>query len=194
MKFAYYISIILVLLSQFGFSQTKNEKEERIKASHFPESAKTLIKSLPKDCKHLKFYKETDNDKRSYEIKFKYKKQRFSLEFSEDGKIEDIEVLIKFKKVKKSTRNKIEDYLKNNYQKHKLIKIQKQFIYSSKISPSQFVDDVLSNNSNVTPNFEIIAEVKSNKKREVKEFTFNNKGEFMTSRPLNPTSYEHVLY
>ena len=81
--------IFLLCFCQFVFCQTKNEKEKRIPLAEFPEAAKAVIKNLPDDCKRLKFYKETDGEKQSFEVKFKYKRKRYSLEFSEDGNIED---------------------------------------------------------------------------------------------------------
>jgi hypothetical protein len=48
--------------------------------------------------KRVKFYKESDGDKISFEAKFKYKKQHFSVEFFASGVLEDIEILINKKK------------------------------------------------------------------------------------------------
>ncbi len=193
LRFLLIVSIIFAF-TQLAFCQTKNEKEERVKFSDFPEMAQKLVEGLPKKCKRIKFYKETDGEKQSFEAKFKYKKQRYSLEFSTKGNIEDIEVVIKLKDINTSPREKINNYFKNTFTKHKIIKIQKQFVYSSKINASNFIDNVLSQNSKIPTNFEIIAEVTTEKKRNIREFTFNNVGMFLSFRVLNPTSYEHVLY
>ncbi len=186
--------LILIFISQFVFSQTKNEKEERITESEFPETAIEVIKNLPDDCKRLKFYKETDDEKQSFEVKFKHKSKRYSLEFSKDGVIEDLEVLTKFKTINEEKKSKIEDYFKSRFNKYKLIKVQKQFVYHEKLDPLTFANDILDNTSTEAPNFEIIAEVKTNKKRDIREFTFDESGIFVNFRILNPTSYEHVLY
>ncbi|MBC2843577.1 hypothetical protein [Winogradskyella flava] len=184
----------MVLFAQFSIGQTKNEREERIKISEFPELAIPVVQALPEACKRIKFYKETDGDKHSFEVKFKYNKQRYSLEFSEDGIIEDIEITTRFKRIEEKSKTEIERFLKQAFDKHKLIKIQKQFVYSVEKSASQFINEALSDASLLVPNFEIIAEVRQKKRREIREFTFNDKGLFKNSRILNPTSYEHVLY
>ena len=186
--------IICLSLAQLIFSQTKNEKEARIEVSEFPEKAQNIIKVLPENCKQLKFYKETDGEKHSFEAKFKYKKQRYSLEFSTNGIIEDIEISTKFKDILNPFKDSIKAYFKNNFKKHKFIKIQKQYSYSQKTDSKQFLIDIMSQNTKTAPNFEIIAEVKTDKDRIIKEFTFNNDGSFISARILNPTSYEHVLY
>jgi hypothetical protein len=187
-------TIILYSFIQIAVGQTKNEKEKRIKIFDFPEMAQNIIKILPKDCKRIRFYKETDGAKYSYEAKFKYNKRRYSLEFSKDGIIEDIEVITKLKHLKKQSKINITSYLEKTFKKYKIIKIQDQYIYKNQLDVSQFLKDILNNISSITPNFEIIAEVKKKKEREIREFTFNNAGEFLKSRVLNPTSYEHVLY
>jgi hypothetical protein len=174
--------------------QTKNEKEVRVQLSEFPELTQNTVNALPKDCKRIKFYKETDSDKLSFEVKFKYHKQRYSIEFSETGQIEDIEIITKFKNIAVSTKSKIKDYLNQSYSKHKFIKIQRQYVYSSDGDTSLFLTNVLSEQPSLPHNFEIIAEVKSKKLRDIREFTFNNQGTFINSRILIPTSYEHVLY
>lgn len=188
------VLIVLLCFYQFVFSQTKNEKEERITESEFPEAAIAVIKSLPGDCKRLRFYKETDGKKQSFEVKFKYKRKRYSLEFSNEGTIEDIEVLTKFKLLNESVKVKINNYFKDSFKKHKIIKLQEQYVYRSVLNVTTFTNNILKNTSSEAPNFEIIAEVKSDKERDIREFTFNSLGEFVNFRILNPTSYEHVLY
>lgn len=185
---------VLLCFGQFALCQTKNEKEERVLLSEFPEAAQKVIKTLPEHCKRISFYKETDGEKQSFEAKFKYKGKRYSLEFSKQGIIEDLEVTIKFKTLDTSIKTNINTYFTSNYSKHKCIKIQQQYVYNSRVKPSTFITNVLAQSSNQPPNFEIIAEVKANKKRHLGEFTFNQTGDFINFRTLKATSYEHVLY
>lgn len=186
--------LLLLICSHGLISQTKNEKEERIHITEFPENAKKIIDQLPENCKRLKLYKETDGNIQSFEAKFKFQKRYYSLEFSKTGAIEDIEVLIKFKDINPTTKSQIESYYKDYYKKHKFMKIQKQFVYDDKSDPSKFVSEVLSKNHSAEINYEIIAEVKTKETREVREFTFNTNGSFINSRVVIPSSYEHVLY
>lgn len=186
--------ILLFCLGQIAISQTKNEKEERVSLTDFPEAAQTLIETLPKDCRRLRFYKETDGEKQSFEAKFKYKRLRYSLEFSKNGVIEDLEVQSKIRAVDEPIRDNITNYFDATYTKSKLIKIQKQYIYNSEIEPKLFLAQILSGTTSIAPNFEIVAEVKIEKQRELREFTFDSSGVFLNYRTINPASYEHVLY
>lgn len=195
MGFKLYIIIIAVTsLTQVAMSQSKNEKEERIKISEFPEMAQNLIKQLPEQCKRFKFYKEIDGSKNSFEVKFKYKKKLYSLEFSIIGTIQDLEVVTKFRDIQNPIKNKITKYYKNSFTKYRFIKIQRQYVYTTKMTALQFVKGIFSQDPFTNSNFEIIAEVKNSKTRNIREFTFDHEGKFLTERILEPTSYEHVLY
>ncbi|WP_299128225.1 hypothetical protein [uncultured Winogradskyella sp.] len=187
-------TLIFIVCSQYIVSQTKKEKEQRIKRSHFPVKAQNILNYLPKDCKRIKYYKETDGNKQSFETKFKYNRQWFSLEFSPNGRIEDLEVIITIKTINSPTKIKIENYFNTKYLKYKLIKVQKQFVFDQNSNVEGFITNILNHDNGTIVNYEIIAEVKTEKSREMREFTFNQNGAFINFRVIKPTSYEYVLY
>ncbi|WP_370390574.1 hypothetical protein [uncultured Winogradskyella sp.] len=175
-------------------SQTKNEKEERIGIDKFPKESIMIIQNLPNNCKMLKFYKETDNDRQSFEAKFKYKKKRYSLEFNKEGKVEDIEVRIKFRTIDNKAKLAIKQYLENNFKRHKVVKVQRQYVLDKNINPNTEIKNILEDKSAILPNYEIIAEVKTESTRDLREFLFSHSGKLLNVRIVNPSSYEHVLY
>lgn len=175
-------------------AQTKNEKEERIGIDKFPKESIMIIQNLPNNCKMLKFYKETDNDRQSFEAKFKYKKKRYSLEFNKEGKVEDIEVQIKFRTIDNKAKLAIRQYLENNFKRHKVVKVQRQYVLDKNINPNTEIKNILEDNSAILPNYEIIAEVKTESTRDLREFLFSHSGKLLNVRIVNPSSYEHVLY
>lgn len=193
MKKSILFLIFMSFTTHFLWSQTKNEQEERVSLNAFPSKAITVINTLPNTCKRLRFYKEIDGSKESFEVKFKYKKQRYSIEFSTDGTIEDIEVITKLKHIDDTVKTTIKNYYKTSFLKHKFIKLQEQYVYNTTMKATNFVSGVLAKTTTIS-NYEIIAEVKSESKRNIREFTFNANGDFVNSRLLNPSSYEHVLY
>lgn len=184
----------ILLFGLHSWSQTKNEQEVRVKLDVFPDPAINVVSELPKRCKRIRFYKETDGEKQSFEAKFKYKRQHYSLEFNTEGVIEDIEVIIEPKEIEDDVKSKIEDYFEEHFDKFQYVKIQKQYVYYKTLKPITFVNEVLSKHSKAEINFEIIAEVKSDSKRNVGEFLFGRHGYFRSFRALNPESYEHILY
>lgn len=187
-------SLLFFLFVSFSFSQTKNEKEERVAPSDFPAMARNHFNAIADEVNYLKFYKETDGNKLSYEAKFKYKRTYYSAEFDSLGKLEDIEVLVKKKDIPKTTLKKIYDYYDKKFLKVRFIKIQKQYVNTTKRSDKQFIDFILQKPNNRYTHFEIIAEIKTKKHHELRELTFDRHGNFEKSRIVTSSSYEHALY
>lgn len=185
-----------MLLMSFcvSFPQSKNEKEERIPASEFPEIAQGYFNIISHEVKYLKYYKETDGDKKSFEVKFKYKKEHYSAEFDTLGKLEDIEIVIKKRHIPKQIFNTISDYFNANYKRFTIVKVQKQYVNTTNKTDRQFIRHVLENPYNKHTHFEIIAEVKTPRKHELRELTFDRHGVFEKSRKVTSSSYEHALY
>ncbi|KJD31727.1 hypothetical protein PK35_13310 [Tamlana nanhaiensis] len=181
--------VLVFCINYYCFCQTKNEKETRIKAEAF--TCINKLKWLPNNIKRLRFYKETDGDKHSFEAKFKYSKNFYSLEFNDDCVLEDIEVLVKQKAIAPQVWTEIMAYFKQNYQKTHVIKIQRQFVNNN---TTHFINEVLQNAKTLVCNYEIIAEVKTKTAQYIYELTFNPKGMFISSRVLTPNSYEFALY
>lgn len=177
-----------------SFSQSKNEKEERISSSEFPKIAYTYFNDISKKANYLKLYRETDGNSLSYEVKFKLNKRHYSIEFNPEGVLEDIEIIIKKKHIPKSALNKITSYLNNNFDRTRFLKIQEKYINNTSKSDKQFIDDVIKNSNIKNTHYEIIAETKLNGEHDLKEFTFTRYGIFKNSRKVLSSSYEHTLY
>ncbi|MGB1209944.1 MAG: hypothetical protein ACPG41_00885 [Lacinutrix venerupis] len=182
------IFVLLLLLSSFCFSQTKNEKEERILQKNFPEKTSLSVSLIKLKSKRILFYKETNNTKISFETKFKFNKHRYSIEFSENGTLEDVE------KTLKNDLNEIETFFNKNYDKWSLKKVQKQYIFNAKTKQHIFINNILKNEEDSAFNFEIIAEVKEKKSYSLKEFLFDSKGNHLSTKNIATSSYGHVLY
>ncbi|MGC6431916.1 MAG: hypothetical protein ACON5F_12800 [Jejuia sp.] len=189
-----YSFLILLLYVSFSFAQSKDEKEERIPDTEFPAKAINYFNIISQDVKYLKYYKETDGDKKSFEVKFKYNKEHYSVEFDTLGNLEDIEIVIKKKHIPKDIYRTISDHFNQNFKKFTLVKVQKQYVNTTKKPDKQFIQNVLEKPINKHTHFEIIAEVKTEEKHELREFTFNRLGAFEKSRKVTSSSYEHALY
>lgn len=176
------------------FSQNKNEKETLIGLDKLPEKAKQHFKTPSYNIKRLKFYKETDNSKQSFEAKLKVNKLHYSIEFDTIGNLEDIEIIVKEKHVTVAVMNTIKSYFNLNFEQTKIIKIQKQYTNYTKNSDSLFIQHIIKNPNKPHNQFEIIAEIKTNKKHELREFTFDRNGAFKKFRIVTPSSYDHALY
>ena len=189
-----YSCFVLLLCMGFSFSQSKNEREERITKTEFPEIAQPYFNSFLDKVKYLKFYRETDGSKQSFEAKFKINKLYYSVEFDTLGKLEDIEIVIKNKHIPEDIFSKISDYFDGNFRKTRVIKIQKQYVNNTLSSDKNFIQHIVTHPDDTHTHFEIIAETKKEKLHELKEFTFNKNGKFISSREVTSSSYEHALY
>ncbi|AXG68433.1 hypothetical protein KORDIASMS9_00648 [Kordia sp. SMS9] len=193
----YYVVLLFLTFSLCGNAQQsyKYEKEARIEKKAFPKNALALLeKTLPEKVKKVKFYKESDSVKVSYETKLKFKKRKYSIEFSEEGVLEDVEVTIKKKHIPPKTLEKFEQYLNNNYRSFRFKKIQRQYNNSTEIDAESVVENAFSNDLNSAFLYEIVAEVKTAKKRYFIEITFTKDGDVTLARTIIQSSYDHILY
>ncbi|MCH2192550.1 hypothetical protein [Kordia sp.] len=173
----------------------KHEKEERIEKKVFPQNALHLLEeTLPKKIKKAKYYKEQDSSKISYETKLKYKGRKYSVEFSQKGILEDVEVTVKQKHIPPKTLEKIKKHLYNNYSAFRFIKIQRQYNNSNTIDAETVIKNAFSNDRKSPYLYEIIVEVKTKKKRYFIEITFTKDGDFKMERTIIQSSYDHILY
>lgn len=188
------ITIATILLCiQAGHSQYKYEREHRILKSQFPALAIVNIEENVTDFKRIKYYKETDSTKISYEAKLKKDKLWYSIEFNEEGTLEDIEILIKPTDIPNDTYAKILDYLNNTFTKYKIKRLQQQYP-----SNNEVVEDIFKNafQNLMLPsnNYEIVVVGKKEKGYLDYEILFDADGNFKKTRTSLPPNYDHVLY
>ena len=183
----------ILCCSQMGHAQQKNEKEERIRENVFPKIALQLLRDHIKNPRNLKYYRETDSLKMSYEAKFKLKKRRYSVEFTKTGELEDVEVLINREEVPPGTMEKIRTYLKNNTRKYHIERIQKQYVNTPDINSIDVLKSALNNLSSQVINYEMIIWVSRREASGRVEFTFDHQGNFVSERSF-ASSYDHVRY
>lgn len=120
--------LILLLTLWFGLStaQEKIEQEFRIDKALVPPAAQSFVKAF--DVKRsVKWLKEIDAEGTSIEAKFKSKGKRYSIEFSLEGIIEDLEVVVRFPEVPITIKDLIKEYLENTFDYYKVEKIQEQY-------------------------------------------------------------------
>lgn len=107
-------------------AQQKYEREVRIQATEVPADALNFVNNSPIDSK-IKWYREIGLDTNSIEAKTKYNGQHYSIEFSENGVLEDIEVEIKARDLEQTTFDSLKKTIENAYGDFKLEKIQLQY-------------------------------------------------------------------
>lgn len=189
--------ILLVLLflgNGILFAQNKYEREYRIRKSQFPEKALNYISEKLEDAKRIRFYKETDSTKSSYEAKFKKDRLWYSVEFDKDGFLEDVEILIKPLDIPNESFEKIESYLSEYFLKYRIRRLQQQYPITEEESPEKTIKNAFQNLMLPSINYELIVSGKKEKTFEQFEILFDAKGNFVSIRKSLPPNYDHVLY
>ncbi|WP_297705558.1 hypothetical protein [uncultured Eudoraea sp.] len=195
MKYRFLLLLIMALF-QFstGLSQIKVEREHRIKKNQFPEAAHDFIKVKLQNAKKLRFYKETDTSKISYEAKFKKDKLYYSIEFDESGKLEVIEILIKEVDVPEDSWSKITKFLNEKFNKFKIRKIQQQYPIASDQNVETTLNNAFQNLLIPSLNYELLVRGKIHDEHADYEILFGAEGDFIKMRESLPANYDHVLY
>lgn len=175
-------------------AQTKMEREFRIRRSQFPESALPLLEIAVGKVKKLRFYKEVDSNRTSYEAKFKKDRLWYSMEFSENGGLEDIEITIKAVDVPNDTWSNIQSHLKKDSVKYRILKIQQQYTVTGHRTVATTLKNAFQNLLLPYINYEVMVAKKGKGGYRDHEILFDAMGNFISSRKSLPPNYDHILY
>lgn len=194
MKLKNSIIVLLLLCTYQCFSQNKYEREYRILKNQFPTVSLALIKDNVVDIKRLKFYKEIDSAKVSYEAKFKKDRLWYSIEFDTIGNLEDIEITVKSIDIPSDVFANIKAYFVDAFKKHTIKKIQQQYLASSNEKLETTLRNAFQNLLLPSINYEIIVSGKEDRSYMEYEVLFDAEGTFINRRKSLPPNYDHVLY
>lgn len=193
MKFNW-IFFVLVILGFTGFSQVKSEREFRIKKSQFPAASLEVARPYLEGVRKLRYYKEIDVDRTSYELKFKKARLHYSVEFSDSGDLEDIEIRIKPVDLPQESWDAIRNHLSGTFQKYRVRKIQQQYRRASFESDSITFRNAFQNLLLPDIRYELIVYAKTDEGYRDFEITYDANGNFIMMKKSLPPNYDHVLY
>ncbi|SDQ08589.1 hypothetical protein [Flagellimonas zhangzhouensis] len=193
MKFNFLL-IFTLFITQFFCAQNKYEKETRIDKADFPENAYSLLETHLENARRIRFYKEIDSTKQSFEVKFKKRKLHYSVEFDPQGTLEDVEFEIDVVDIPEDNWMTIENYLKSNHNKYRVKKIQQQHPTLTDENPKETLRKAFQNLILPEINYEIIFSAKTEKGFQAYEALFNSVGKLITLRKSYPPNYDHILY
>ncbi len=201
------LSSFFLIFSFSSFAQKEGEKIEReisIKEDQFPEKALKLAAPILKKAKKTKYYKELSEMGDYYEFKSDYKGEQISVKFNEKGELIDIEILKKLKDFPKDIQQSIEEYFNENYEKHRLIRIQIQYNREVEFEDGELEQDeddeyikefLEMDLEDLIVKYEIEAEVKTNDNNTgFFEFLFDDKGKLELKRAIVTRADDNVLY
>ncbi|MBO6495343.1 MAG: hypothetical protein JJ909_07280 [Roseivirga sp.] len=178
---------VLLLLSSSAFGQ-KVERESRIKSPEVPEKALEYIEQTSLD--RVKWYRETGLESISFEAKFKLERRWYSVEFSEEGVLEDIEIEIDLHQVPEPTRESIDKYLEAEFKRHRIKKVQIQYKQTS--LQTLIREEVPKTDSPHA--FELVVKGKKSKLMKLWEVAFSSTGKFISIDQILNRNSTHLEY
>jgi hypothetical protein len=151
----------------------KFEKEYRIRTEEVPEKSFQFIHSADNDFSE-KWYFEENLEGNSIEAKFKYNREKYSVEFDTTGNLLDIEVETSFKELPDNLQASLQNSLQNTYSKFTIRKMQVQ--YSGAID--SFADFIAESEKakQYTIYYELVVKGRKNREWNLYEMTYNNLG------------------
>ncbi|GAB5522754.1 MAG: hypothetical protein Roseis2KO_06260 [Roseivirga sp.] len=181
---------IVLVISLYGLGlsdqEVKKEREERVKSIDVPaESRSWLSKTFPA-IKKVKWYKEETSGKKSFEAKFRQKGSKYSVEFSEQGVIEDVEVSKGLSDLPESTEQQLRAAF-GNFDKFRLIEFQEQWTADT----PQLLQQALLNqdSTQITIRYEVVFKAIMDGQHTLWEGLFDTRGQLLSKRKvaLRPT-------
>lgn len=174
-------------MSLGSYAQKKYEREYRINASEVPQQALDFIAAFNID-KRIKWYQEQGLDVTSVEAKFKLKGEKYSIEFSDDGALEDIEQNVSFNSLEETIQEKIKSYLKEHYDAFNIEKVQRQYTGDPDvlIAWRQTADfpTLDTEHKNITQIYELIVRTRTESKVLLFEFQFDKNGQKIEKKEI----------
>jgi hypothetical protein len=174
------------------YGQKKQEREFRVDKEELPTEIIPLLSNYLNDVKRLRFYKEQDGEKSSYEVKFKKDRLLYSIEFDEKGVLEDVEFIVKQKDIPDETFEKLTKYLQSNHGKYRIKKIQQQYLNTR--NAQKTLKDAFQNLILPEIRYELIIATKDDEGYGEYEITFDAMGAHLLTRKSINTKYDHVLF
>ncbi len=190
-KFVFVLSLIF-LFSFHGFSQSKYEKEFRIKAKDVPSGALSFVDSLGFKSK-VKWYKEIGLNHISIEAKSRFLKERHSIEFSDNGIFQDVEIEVNPSKIPFNTYSKMKGVLSQRHEKYKIEKVQIQYTGDRNLV-LRFLTGNRSKVEGIEINYEVVISTKMDGDFLMLEYLFSETGEYVQSNQIMSKREDTIDY
>ena len=121
----WFLALLLCLILTSTHAQFKFEQESRVSVEDVPQPALNFVDQLVFD-KKIKWFIERSDSGISYEMKSRRGKDKFSIEFNEQGLLQDVEKEVELDALPVHIQQIIVSELKAKFLKYKIKKIQIQ--------------------------------------------------------------------
>lgn len=188
-KIAFLIFLFALPFNLAG--QIKYEREYDLKKENVPGIAKTFMDSCCPNRK-VKWYGEESLKGLSIEAKVYYKGSLYSIEFDTSGYIQDVEKKIRLHDISQDKRSAIVNKLDSVFSKHKIEKVQVQWIGSN-----QALYELIEKNNSILPytvSYEIVLKGRKEKSRKMYEILFSMEGNILSVSEIVQRNTDNLDY
>ena len=141
------------------------------------------------NARRIRYYREYNGENFSYEIKLKRQNIHYSIEFSQEGELQDIEVLIN----KSELPSVVLEAVKNHFQRIKLTRIHKHFSHTKDANPEYTLQAVFKNK--LLPSaYELIVSGKTENGYRQFELLIDKEGILLKKSIISTKDDEYVVY
>jgi hypothetical protein len=187
-------TVLLLLCSIVSVGQLKYEREYSLKSDRVPRQASAFIAEIFKDTK-VQWYGEENDEGTSIEAKLKSSGKTYSIEFSDSGEIQDVEVLSNLDALPANSRSAIMTRLRDEFSSFKVSKTQVQWTGSVQ----DLKEALLKRSANeltagITIKFDLIVRAKKGKRFGYYEVLADTAGRVENIREIIQPNSDNLIY
>ena len=185
------MALILLLCPKLTYAQQKIEREYAIKATQVPEPALQYVGQMF-EKQRIRWYAEESQKGRSIEAKVKADGTIYSIEFDQEGKLQDIEVLVKFQSLSEDLREAVEETLEAEFTRIKILKVQKQ--WTGPASTLQLLVSKKKPLEKYTTKYELVIRGTKDKSTSDYEVLVDEQGKLISKSKIIQKDSPHLLF
>ena len=185
----------LSLYSSGHAQSEKDEVERSISRNEMPEKAVALVDEFWPGLRGIKYFRETDGTLNTYEVKLEWRGAQYSIEFSTEGYVLDVEQLISFDIIPESTRNLITGDLENQFSSYRITRIQRQYLARDEDDEDDedFIDDILEEDAeDYEIRYEIVLDGENREELGSFELLYSDSGSLIEKRKVARRSLDNI--
>jgi len=185
------VALILFVLPQPASAQQKIEREYAIKPAQVAEQALKFVNQAF-EGQRIRWYAEESQKGKSIEAKVKQDGTIYSIEFDEQGNLQDIETLIKFRSLPEKLQQAIMNTLEADFSRIKIYKVQRQWT-----GPDATLQQLLAKKKPVekyTTRYELV--IRGNKDRSTSDYEVlvDDEGTLISTSKIIQKDTRHLLF
>ncbi|MGR3810352.1 hypothetical protein [Jiulongibacter sp. NS-SX5] len=186
-----YFALLLFLISYLhGVAQQKYEREIGVLPEEVPENAVEFTDEFLGKSR-IKWFKEEGLEGYSFEAKARKNRRKYSIEFSADGKLEDVEFIVQWRSIPSNSLKHIQKYLERDLGKYKIKKAQEQWIGDENGLLKNVNGEI---NHELTVNYELEVAAKIDGEYKLFEYLFSKDGTYVRRFEVILQMTDNLIY